>query len=245
MTAPARPAATVVLLRDGGSGLELLMARRSLQARFLRGVWVFPGGAIDDADPSPEHTALRELVEELGIWLTTDGSFTDRVEGDVMLEAAKRNWRLDVSVLHWFATWVTPTGLPKRFDTRFFAAAADVEPAIDGEELIDAEWVLATEALRRAAAGTWTIPFPTRKTIELFAGFESAEAVIDYAKSVDAIEPVQPRLLVDADSVAILVQGDDGYEAAAVTDTDPELLDRIRTVIESGGTVPSEIQVPR
>ena len=52
--ATPRPAATVILLRRGGEhsdrGLEVCMVRRNPEARFMPGVWVFPGGAVDEAD---------------------------------------------------------------------------------------------------------------------------------------------------------------------------------------------------
>ena len=48
--APTRPAATVLLLRDGEQGLEVLMTRRSATASFAPGAYVFPGGVIDEAD---------------------------------------------------------------------------------------------------------------------------------------------------------------------------------------------------
>ena len=85
-----RPAATVLLLRDaqGGGGLEVLMTRRSAQASFAPGAYVFPGGGIDALDASPEThaaadrrpaqddlhltqaiAAIRESFEELGVLL--------------------------------------------------------------------------------------------------------------------------------------------------------------------------------
>lgn len=98
---PARPipAATVMLVRDGASGLELLMTRRSTRASFAPGVYVFPGGTVDAADHalaeraltdharlaehvqqasrSPHDTAfavaaIRESFEELGLLLARD-----------------------------------------------------------------------------------------------------------------------------------------------------------------------------
>ena len=101
MTAPVvpRPAATTLILRQGAPGLEVLMVRRSLQASFMPGAYVFPGGAVDAADGSAEHLAecdeaegllrqrigsvmqvgdqaaayavgaLRECFEECGLWL--------------------------------------------------------------------------------------------------------------------------------------------------------------------------------
>ena len=94
-----RPAATTLILRDGDEGLEVLMVRRSLEARFMPGAHVFPGGAVDAEDGSAEHAtacdespealalrvggptgtgaaalafavaALRETFEECGLWL--------------------------------------------------------------------------------------------------------------------------------------------------------------------------------
>ena len=86
--APLRPAATVLLMRDGPQGLELLMTRRAMTASFAPGAYVFPGGGIDAADAAPAtHSlahrrpsqsdlhltqaiaAIRESFEELGVLL--------------------------------------------------------------------------------------------------------------------------------------------------------------------------------
>lgn len=83
-----RPAATILLLRDGPNGLQVLMTRRSWAASFAPGAYVFPGGALDAADASAAATAatrgradqdalhrhhaaaaLREAFEELGVLL--------------------------------------------------------------------------------------------------------------------------------------------------------------------------------
>ena len=52
--APARPAATIVLLRDSTDGMELLLMRRSRRAGFVPGAYVFPGGRVDGSDATPE-----------------------------------------------------------------------------------------------------------------------------------------------------------------------------------------------
>jgi recombination protein RecT len=83
-----RPAATILLLRDSADGLQVLMTRRADTASFAPGVYVFPGGTLDDADRSdaavaaararPDQddgyrhfaaAALREAFEELGVLL--------------------------------------------------------------------------------------------------------------------------------------------------------------------------------
>src|SRR5258706_3507278 len=73
--APVRPrqAATVILLRGGEEALEVLLVRRTPEARFMGGVWVFPGGAVDadegDGDEAHRAAAIRELSEEAAITL--------------------------------------------------------------------------------------------------------------------------------------------------------------------------------
>lgn len=85
---PARPSATILLLRDGGSGLEVFMVERHHQIDFATGALVFPGGKVDagDADGhlcahcrgvdgldegerSLRMAAIRETFEESGVLL--------------------------------------------------------------------------------------------------------------------------------------------------------------------------------
>src|SRR4051812_11720118 len=107
---PPRLAASVIVLRGGADALEVLLVRRTPQARFMGGVWVFPGGAVDEGEDE-RGAALRELEEEAGIGgLTRDG-------------------------LVRFSQWITPAEVKIRFDTHFFLAPAPegADPAIDGE----------------------------------------------------------------------------------------------------------------
>ena len=73
-----RPAATIILLRGGDEDLEVLLVRRTPQARFMGGVWVFPGGAVDadegEGDAGHRAAAVRELYEEAGIGLDDPGA---------------------------------------------------------------------------------------------------------------------------------------------------------------------------
>src|SRR5215475_3640771 len=98
-----RPAAGIVLLRRGGKhserALEVLMLKRSEEAKFMPGVWVFPGGAVDAADgdgePGRRACAMRELSEEAGIELPA---------GEELVL---------------FSRWVTPEVISTRFDAWF------------------------------------------------------------------------------------------------------------------------------
>ena len=69
--APLRPAATVLLMRDGPQGLELLMTRRAMTASFAPGAYVFPGGGIDAADAAPAtHSLAHRRPSQSDLHLT-------------------------------------------------------------------------------------------------------------------------------------------------------------------------------
>lgn len=63
-TAPARPAATVMLVRDGADGLQVFMLRRTLSATFARGMYVFPGGRVDATDRADELEAICDGLDD-------------------------------------------------------------------------------------------------------------------------------------------------------------------------------------
>ena len=109
MVAEPRPAASLILLRRGGKhadrGVEVLLVRLSHEARFMPGVWVFPGGAVDEADAGDEEAAhIACAVREL------------REEANIELEPG-------AELLAW-SRWITPAPVPVRFDTRFYVALA-------------------------------------------------------------------------------------------------------------------------
>ncbi|HPA88776.1 MAG TPA: MBL fold metallo-hydrolase [Quisquiliibacterium sp.] len=147
-----RPAATILLLRDGPDGLEVLMTRRSVTASFAPGVFVFPGGALDAADASerarrlsrvrPDQpddvrphsvAAIREAFEELGILLAyrPDGSMADATDvarvdrsrdADFFEQLEAGGYAMALDRVWWLCHWITDRDLPKRFDVRFFVA---------------------------------------------------------------------------------------------------------------------------
>src|SRR5947199_7932084 len=155
--APVRPrqAASVILLRGGGEQLEVLLVRRSPQARFMGGVWVFPGGAVDagegEGDDAHRAAALRELREEAAITLA------------------------DPAALVKFSRWITPAQVKIRFDTHFFLAPLPPgqEASIDGEECVDAGWFAPRAALDAHRTGDLELVFPTIKHLEQLSAFHS------------------------------------------------------------------------
>jgi 8-oxo-dGTP pyrophosphatase MutT (NUDIX family) len=238
----------------------VFVAQRSPEARFMGGAWVFPGGAVDpsDADHAAQVTssdatlapwraaAVRELVEEIGIWLTTEGARVDPISpGDDVFATAERSGTIfDGDGLAYFANWITPAALPVRFDTRFFAVevAVGTVPIIDGHELVDACWITPMAAIARDTDGDWLVAFPTRKVLEFLSEFGSPGAVIAAAASLSSVPPIEPRIAVDRDSVQILLPGEAGFEAAGVSQQDPDLLARMLEVARSGGLVPPELR---
>ena len=193
--APAVPrlAATVILLRGGERGLEVLLAQRNPQARFMGGAWVFPGGAVSEGDGEGDAAlrtaAVRELAEEAGIVLA------------------------DPRELVAFSRWITPAEVKIRYDTWFFLAPVPegAEPVIDGEEVVDARWYTPAAALTAGADDQILLVFPTIKHLEQLSAFSSATRLLEYASS-RAVIPVQPRVLGTGESARIVLPGEPGYE---------------------------------
>lgn len=234
MKTPAtpRPSATICLLRDGPDGMEVMMGRRSPTAKFMGNAWVFPGGRVDESDQerarhlvrgdnAPSQlpwilAALRETVEEAGIWLTDPPRSEPLGDRDVYttLEEAGDAFVADV---RYFANWVTPADLPIRYDARFFATVlrADVAPLPDNKEIVEVQWVRPGDVILRAALGEWIVPFPTHVTLEQLAKATSTSAFMEQAAAID-VEAVQPRIKMEHDgSIRLVLPGEPEYDDLA------------------------------
>lgn len=174
-----RPAATLVVVRPGAEGIEVLMLERP-EDGYFGGLWVFPGGGVEDADHSPlarravtgdgaDHpwraAALRETVEEVGLAVTTPPSPRSMVaEGPAVFESVlQSSARLDGAGIRLLSRWVTPEGAPTRYDTRFYLAVMEGDPALVPRpaEVIDVAWVDPADALARGEEGSWSLVLPT------------------------------------------------------------------------------------
>ena len=160
-----RPAATACVVRDGRSGIEVLLAKRSHGSPFVPGVSVFPGGGVDDKDrqaPDPfKAAAIRETFEEVGL-LLADRVGTPIDPGRPLAEQRSvEDFAYDDVV--YLSRWVTPERSGIRFDTRFYLAAAPVDSAlsIDDRELISADWFEPALALRSWVGGELQMVSPT------------------------------------------------------------------------------------
>jgi 8-oxo-dGTP pyrophosphatase MutT (NUDIX family) len=182
--------------------VEVLLVQRNPEARFMPGVWVFPGGALEDGErgedprsPADEDRAyracaVRELAEEAGIELPED------------------------TELHPWSRWITPEASPIRFDTRFYLALAPPHspPRPDGSETVDAGWFAPRRALEMHTAGELELVFPTIKHLEALVPFASSREVLDAVG--DRVEPVLPKVVGEGESRRIVMPKEPGYEEA-------------------------------
>jgi 8-oxo-dGTP pyrophosphatase MutT (NUDIX family) len=193
-----RPAASIVLLRRGGKhserALEVLLLKRSEEAKFMPGVWVFPGGSVDAADGEGEvghrACAARELREEAGIELPADEE------------------------LVLFSRWITPEVIATRFDAWFFLALAPAHtpPSPDGVETTEARWFEPAAALEAQAAGELTLAFPTLSQLHLLREHGTAEEAITAYRN-RTVEAILPKVIGDRDDHRVVLPGDPDYPA--------------------------------
>jgi 8-oxo-dGTP pyrophosphatase MutT (NUDIX family) len=191
-----RPAASVVLLRRGGKhgdrALEVLLLKRTESAKFMPGVWVFPGGGVDACDGDDESAyracAARELREEAGIELGEDEE------------------------LVLFSRWITPEVISRRFDAWFFLALAPAHspPKPDGVETVDAAWFEPAAALEAQDAGELVLAFPTIHQLQSLAEFRTSEEAIA-AHRDRKIEPILPKVIGTRQDHRVVLPGDPDY----------------------------------
>ncbi|WP_336030328.1 NUDIX hydrolase [Geodermatophilus sp. FMUSA9-8] len=239
MTAAVRPAATVLLLRDGEAGLEVHLLRRTRGMPFAGGMTAYPGGGVDPRDgdtdvawtgPSPAEwavalgcdervarelvcAAVRETFEEAGVLLAGEpgGDVVPDVSGDewetqrqALLSRelslaellAARGLALRADLLRPFAHWITPPAEPRRYDTRFFAAALPVgQEARDvSGEADEASWLTPEAALAEMRAGTRPMLPPTIHTLGQLAPFADVAAALA-GSPPEPLHPIMPELV--------------------------------------------------
>jgi len=189
--ATPRQSASLILLRDGDRGPEVLLVRRNPAQRFMGGFWVFPGGAVD-AGEDHRAAAVRELAEEAGVM---------NVEPEALVE---------------YSRWITPELIEIRFDTRFFLARAPAgaRPRADGEECLDVRWITPHGALDAYAGGDLALVFPTLRHLEELSASASVDALLEHARGREIVA-VLPRVVAgtDGEEARVLLPGEAGYDA--------------------------------
>jgi 8-oxo-dGTP pyrophosphatase MutT (NUDIX family) len=202
MIEPA-PAATVVLLRDLAGALEVLLLRRNSQLAFHGGAWVFPGGRIDPQDAgaggdegAARRAAAREAREEAGL----------EVDPEALLQISH---------------WTTPEGLPKRFATWFFLAAADTtQVRVDGHEIHAHAWLSPESALEARRAGEIELPPPTFVTLSTLVGKRSVADAVEAARAAAPLSYL-PRVVRVEGGACSLYPADAGWELRDPTRAGP------------------------
>jgi 8-oxo-dGTP pyrophosphatase MutT (NUDIX family) len=190
------PAATVVLVRDSEGGVEALMLRKNSKLAF-GGMWVFPGGRIDDADragagdilSAARRAAVREAAEE----------------ADLVV---------DEPTLAWISHWLPPGLAPKRYATWFFVARApEGAVTIDGAEIHDSAWMRPAEAMERRDAGEIELAPPTWMTLHHLSGFATVDELLADA-AVREPRAYCTQIARCAEGMAAVWDGDASYGSA-------------------------------
>ena len=190
------PAATVVLLRDDEGHLETLMLHRTSAVAF-GGMWVFPGGKVDDGDRRPgdsddeaaaRRAAAREAAEECALL----------IEPHEVVP---------------FSHWTPPPEAPRRYATWFFVArASDGDVLVDGGEIHDHAWLTPREVLARRDRGEVDLAPPTYVTLADLAAFERVDDALLAAAEREPLPHYETRWAVTEDGAVALWAGDAGYD---------------------------------
>ncbi|MDQ2677497.1 MAG: hypothetical protein M3Y51_02040 [Actinomycetota bacterium] len=174
--------------------------------------------------------AIRESFEEAGVLLARGGdgsvvSFEDPPVAErfevhrravdtaqrTLLEVChEESLQLDVGSMHYFSRWITPLGAPRRYDTRFFVAAApDGQVALhDDREVIATTWLTPAQALADHESGKMTMIFPTVRTMVALSRFDRAEDVLAHAADQAEVNPILPMLRDEGGGVRLVLPGD-------------------------------------
>lgn len=189
MSEEIRQAASLIGVRDGSDGPEVLVIERTLDHRFLPGYVAFPGGAVDPADSSlaerwfgdakeaSRAAAVRELVEEVGLAVTSEAIVdVDRDRPLARIDEAPP----PIARLPEVARWVAPEQVPVRFDARYYAARMDdaADPMADGVEAAKVWWASPRSLLSAWESEEVLFYWPTHFTMSSLAHCRDAEEVL-------------------------------------------------------------------
>jgi len=202
-----KPSGTVVAVRDGAGGLEVLLLERAHRAgKEGPYPWVFPGGKVEAADReasgsdparAARQAAVREAQEEAGLVLAP-------------------------TALLAISRWITPPITPRRFDTWFFLAR--VEPTagvrVDGSEIGRHRWLGPAAALAAQEAGELGLAPPTFVTVSWLLGHADTES-LRAALAAAPLVTFRPQIHRIEGGACILYPGDAGYETGRLDHDGP------------------------
>ena len=176
---PIRPAATVVLLRDGADGLEVWLQQRATTLAFAAGMFAFPGGRVDEDEDLSVVT--HDVSGQAAVWGDDD---RDHVRAHVAA-AVRETWeesgvRLDPASLVAWGRWVTPPGDTRRFDARFYLARCpvDASPEPLTGEVAAGQWFVVRAAVDAFASGALPMWPPTISTLTSLTTFDDVASAL-------------------------------------------------------------------
>jgi 8-oxo-dGTP pyrophosphatase MutT (NUDIX family) len=180
--------------------------------------------------------AIRECFEEAGVLLARDTrtnrtvAFDDiatqerfaKARSDVhdssmnIIELCQhQDLRLVTGSIHYVSHWITPVGEARRFDTRFFVAAApeSQEPLHDSHETIASLWVKPQDALDKLERGELAMFPPTSENLKFLANYSTTAEVLNAAKKVSNPVAILPRLRTNSDGkvIGVIMPGEADY----------------------------------
>jgi len=221
-----RPAATVIVLREGDP-FEFLLLRRNDQVAFMAGAYVFPGGRVDAADhPAPGAVLPSPTFSDLAA--ADEAAYRQAAVRELKEEA---NVTVSPGDLAPLAHWLTPEIESRRYDTRFFLARmpAGQHPRHDDGEMTALEWTSPKQAIAKFERREMLLPPPTWTTIRQLEPHASIDAVFAWARQRKIVR-VMPGF-IKTDSVTMLtLPGDPLFPAIP----DWEIPAETRFVLEDG-----------
>lgn len=155
--------------------------------------------------------AIRETYEEAGILLASgaEGGPAARIRADerrrqeglpagwLRYAVEEEGWTLSLSALWPWAHWITPVGMPRRFDTRFFVATVPEgqvgQP--DLHETVEGLWIAPHQALRQNMGGKTPLSPPTLVTLHALLGYATLDQLRQELVNRDWGPPIFPRLI--------------------------------------------------
>ena len=225
------PAATLLLVRDGPEGIEVLLTTRNDAAGFAAGATVFPGGKLDADDRERARAdgaagdplriaAIRETFEECGILLARPAADAALLSAAALAELLARQasvtdfgafvgragLALAADLLVPFAHWITPADQLKRFDTHFFLAPAPADQVAlhDGHEATIVHWLTPAGAIAAARCGEIKLVLPTRLNLLKLGRSKTVAEALDAARRSEIVT-VLPDLVETADGPAFRI----------------------------------------
>src|SRR5579859_2342542 len=212
------PAATLMLVRDGREGIEVLLATRHDESGFAAGATVFPGGKVDAGDRALAGAgvdpfriaAIRETFEECGILLARHRGNRQMLSAAAVSDLLGRDasvsdfadfiqtamMALATDLLVPFAHWITPSDRRKRFDTRFFLAPAPTDQVArhDGREATLVHWLTVDGAIAAARRDEIKLVLPTRLNLLKLGRSKTVAEALETARNSEVVT-VQPEIV--------------------------------------------------